>query len=497
MKDLWMALEERTRTWDAIRRQGLADAIWESYVSTRFRRTGDRRALEYLYPYLNHADRETRLHAITVAALVFEGRGPTAIDALDYFTKNPDLFIRDRAVIVVGAAVTGSRDEVILDALSPYLNSPNQYTRKLAMVALGRAAVGQASARVLAEILRIAQLPGTREDEVRLAVATVFAGRPNEGVWSLVAGSGSLEDIDKDNAWATAVLVRGASNDWYERACAEVFDPRFRVGDEMGWRRGFIMRNGVTALSHAGMGKGMDPLDRMLDLRFSRTPGNALLKCAPRCFVGADPDANRMPLIELMETGDVPEQRIAATCLGRMVMGAEDETAIGALRTLCETKNKAVQAQALIGLGMSARSCCDEDLRRLCLARFGHGETASAAITALGLVYLGSGRGDVFSEIKARAIALREEPVRSRRYRKPLAACYAAAGLLYLGTGSEEPVEFLLDVLAHPPRRSDEYRWVAAKSLVMVETPEPMQTWEYASPDWPENRTSPQWNVQW
>jgi hypothetical protein len=101
---------------------------------------------------------------------------------------------------------------------------------------------------------------------------------------------------------------------------------------------------------------------------------------------------------------------------------------------------------------------------------------------ALGMIFLGSGRRDVFAEIRDRATMLREAPVRSRQYCKPLAACYRAAGLLYLGTGSVEPVEFLLDVLAHPPRRYDEYRWAAAESLVMVEFTESALGWEYISP---------------
>ena len=55
MADLLKTLEEQTRTWHAISRQGLADAIWFHYVRARFRQTGDPRALEYLYPYLNNA----------------------------------------------------------------------------------------------------------------------------------------------------------------------------------------------------------------------------------------------------------------------------------------------------------------------------------------------------------------------------------------------------------------------------------------------------------
>ena len=71
MKDIWNALEERTQTWQALGRQGLADALWADYVSIRFGRTGNPHALDYLYPYLNHADKGTRLKAIDVAACVF------------------------------------------------------------------------------------------------------------------------------------------------------------------------------------------------------------------------------------------------------------------------------------------------------------------------------------------------------------------------------------------------------------------------------------------
>jgi hypothetical protein len=433
------------------------------------------------YPYLNHADQGTRRQAIDVAATVFEGRGAGVIDALGYFTTNPDLFLRDREVMVVGTAVTGSRDEVILEVLAPYLNSPNQFVRKLALIALGKAAAGQASARVLAEIQRVAQLPGPREDEVQTAIARVFAGHPTEEVWSLVAKPQPVEKIDRDNAGATAVLVRGSSEMWHRRALTEVFEPRLHVAGETGWKRGFILRNGVTALCHAAAGKGMEPLQQMLHLRGERTPGHALFGCAPELFAGADPTQHRDPLIKLARTGDVPAQRIAAVCLGRLVMGMEDATAIAALRELSGARSKAVQAAALTALGMAARSICDDSLRQLCLERFAGEETATAAIGALGLIFLGSGRSDVFAEIRDRAIASRERPVKSRQYRKPLAACYRAVGLLYLGTGSEEPVEYILDVLARPPRRYDEYRWTAARSLIMIEFPESALGWEYIS----------------
>ena len=75
MNDLWTALEEYSRAWAPVDRQSLADTIWGGYVTARFGRTGDTRAFDYLYPYLNHADRVTQLRAIRVVGSVFEGSG--------------------------------------------------------------------------------------------------------------------------------------------------------------------------------------------------------------------------------------------------------------------------------------------------------------------------------------------------------------------------------------------------------------------------------------
>ena len=139
MRSVWNTLEERSRAWNALSRQGLADAIWDHYVPCRFGRTGDPRALEYLYPYLNHADVWTRRRAMSVAARVFEGRGPDAVAHLDYFTRNPLPWLRDRAVRVVGATVYGFPAKVVLDVLAPYLNHRNRFIRKQALVELGKA----------------------------------------------------------------------------------------------------------------------------------------------------------------------------------------------------------------------------------------------------------------------------------------------------------------------------------------------------------------------
>jgi hypothetical protein len=234
-----------------------------------------------------------------------------------------------------------------------------------------------------------------------------------------------------------------------------------------------MRRAGVTALCHAAGGRGMDALRRMLHLAGERCSGHAMLGGAPQCFAGAAAEGNRAALLDLAATGDVPTQRVAALCLGRLVMGADDREAIASLAELCRTRNRAVQAAALRALGMAARSTCDDSLRRLCLDRAAEAETAAAAVLALGMIYLGSGRTELLADLSGLARALEARPVRGRRHCRPLAVCYRAIGLVYLGTGSTEPLDRLCDVLSRPSRaRMDEYHWAAAKALTMIEFPE-------------------------
>jgi len=484
MKNMWNTLEERTRAWSAIERQGLAAAIWEDYVSVRFGCTGDPRALEYLYPYLNNANKWTRLKAIEVAARVFEGQGPHTTYMLDYFTKNPDPLLRDRAVIVIGAAMKGWEDRLVLELLQPYLNHRNQFIRRLAVAALGEACVGQASKHVLAEIQRVAKKPRGWQAEVHWAIANVFAGRPTEEVYTLLATPVLPECVHEGNPHAISVLVRNASDKWYERTYKEIFEPRLfdnKVENEND--RLFFQREGIATFCHASPKRGMDVLRRMLHLRNYRRTCRAMLSLAQFCFVGPDPDVHREPLMKLAQNGDVPEQRIASLCLGRLMMGLENSETIGLLTELCNARNKSVQAAALTGLGMAARSTCDEELLKLCLEKALVDETATAGIRAMGMLFLGSGREDVFSEIRGKAELYRRRPVRGRKYCKPLSACYWATGLVYLGTGSMQPVDFLIDVLAQPkvPRMS-QYQWAASKALVMIEFSEGTLAQAFAKP---------------
>jgi len=476
MKDLWTLLEEHTRSWRALDRQGLADTVWFDYVTARFSRTGDARALEFIYPYLNRGEPDIRRNAIEVAAQVFHGVGPNAIAALDYFTQNTDPFLKDRAVRVVGAAVADWAPKIVLEHLSGYLNHPNQFIQRQTVTAVSRATFGTGDVAVLSEIKRLAPACKLRQEEFRLAIARVFAGRPTEETYSLVAvpaAEGSWRGTDL----AVGILLRGASDEWRQRGCREFFEPRLHRQRQPGdppyrlWHQ-FTQRAALEGLCRAASGKGMEPLRRMLHLRTNTCTLHALLTCAPECFAGADVATNRGPLMELLRSGDVPEQRIAAACLGKLLSASEDQEAVGELRNLAAgARNRSVAAQAIGALGSVARSTCDSGLRALCLKLAGDFQTAAAAIEALGTVFQGSGRGDILADIRQHAEAYRHRPAPGRKHFRPLTTCFHAAGLLYQGTGSMEPVGFLLDALALRRTRWCPYRWSAGRALVMIEFP--------------------------
>ena len=476
MSDLWRTLEERSSNWNVISRQGLVDSIWLHYVTARFGRTGDPRALDYLYPYLGKA--ATRHQAVRVARDVFEGRGAQVLETLTYFTQNPDPFLKDRAVRLVGAAMTGSGWEAILQTLQPYLRSRNQFVRRQAVVALSQAAREEASDVVLAEILEVAAAtPAIGSNLLMSAITLLYQGAPTEETYRLVVKpernwSRNIIDFEGDTD-KVGHLVMGADEVWFDRLCEDVLELMLTL-DEFpeevgrGWMRPMRHRGAVYGLSTAGAGRGMKPLLRMLEVRHGHCAIHSMMRLAPRCFVGAELNDCLEPLSELAAIGDVATQRVACVCLGRLVMDQDCEDVIRVLADLCSANNGAVRAAAVRGVGMAARSLSDESLRRICLRLIDEPETSRAALRALGTIYLGTGRSDVFGEIHDRAVALRNRPVRGKKHNKPLAACYFSAGLIYAGTGSLDPVEFLLDGMARPR----ESQHMAAKALVMTEFPE-------------------------
>ncbi len=446
MLDLWTRLAEQTRAWPALERQILADAVWHPYVVARFGRTGDPRALPFLYPYLNRADPQTRHRAIDAAGRVFEGRGPDALGQLDYFTRNTDTFVRDRAVFVVGAALGGHSDAVLLDTLESYLKHKNRFVQHCAITALCRAAAGRASQTLLEAVLDVERYISW---DLEYDVGTLFAGRPTEPAYQIAIGPDADEDLE-----GLGIMLEGASHEWFERGYRECFNRHPR------W--------GMQGLARAVRGRGMQGLDYLLPLCRDRLTSKGLLVQAPACFAGVVPDAERGSLEELVRSGDVPVQRLAAVCLGRLLAATEDREAVELLRPLLDSRNGSVRAAALEGLGQIAKSSCDESLRKLCLSHVQDAETARAAVETLGRLFEGSGRFDLFEQVRDQAQIWQARPTGRKQYR-PLIECYHAVGRLYQGTGSEEPFDFLLDALAPSPLQWCAYRAAAARALIHIE----------------------------
>jgi len=477
MTDLWTALEQRSRDWAAMDRQNLADVVWDLYVPARFGRTGDPRALDYLYPYLNHADRAAQIRAIRVVAQVFEGRGERALEALQYVTQNPRNFLKDRAVSVVGAALFGTSIHRLIPVMEPYLDNRNTFIKRLAVEALGVACRGTAHE----EVLDLIDTHGRAWPEVQdMAIARVYAGQPNDTVYERLKGRvGSQHHV--------AMLIAGAGVEWFDRAYVDEFQPLVEAPPEKRrlWQR-FKQRAAVHAISRGGKGLGMHALSKMIHLVAKRAPGHAMMSgrdynidplkdveaknaTAQNLFLGADYPSNKKGLMDLLENGDVPTQRVAAGCIGRLAVDSDDTEVVDRLVTLAGSRNGAVKSSALFGLGLASYSSCDERLAKICYDATSDDQTSKAAYWAIGRLFSGSGRADVFERLSDRSRKMREKPIR-RSASRPLASCYRAMGAVYKGTGSAEPFTLLMDVLSLPKHQGyDVYRRASAQALVDVE----------------------------
>ena len=94
-----------------------------------------------------------------------------------------------------------------------------------------------------------------------------------------------------------------------------------------------------------------------------------------------------------------------------------------------------------------------------------------AAVEALGTIFQGSGRSDILTDLRERAEAYRHLRVPGKKHSRPLAKCFYAVGLVYQGTGSMAPVDFLTDALALSRARWCAYRRSIGRALVMIEFP--------------------------
>jgi len=473
MRDIWETLSNRTQDWRALDRQSVASSLWSPYVTARFARTGDRRALEFLYPYLSHCDAGSRSAAVGVACSIYQGTGPGVVADLDYFLENKDSFIRDHTVDVVGAAVSGHAQDVVLEQLQPFLHSRNHLVQRRAMTAMCKALEGRPSPEALAQIERVQREARANQEEVDEARARLFSGQPDEEAWAALYRDGTpwWSGVDQ----TIGLLVRGAADAWYERAYRELFEPRLHAEPEVPgprWGAQFMHRSAADGFCTAACSRGAEPLQRLLHLQDSAVPWRAILYRAPDCVVGSDPESSRQALMAMAQSGRLQEQRLAAVCLGRLTMGLEDEEAIALLTELASSRSLDLCSSALVGLGLAARYSCDVNLRELCLQASAVEETARAAIGAMGMIFQASGSFEVFDLLRTRAQELRSRPVKGRRSYRPLAQAYQSAGLVYQGTGSPEPLDFLLDALRPTPQPWSLYALAAGRALIWIEFPE-------------------------
>ena len=473
MRDIWATLGERTQDWRALDRQSVASSLWAPYVTARFARTGDKRALEFLYPYLSHSDAGSRQAAVGVACSIYQGTGPDAVAALDYFLQNKDSFIRDHGVDVVGATVSGHAEEVVLEVLQPFLHDRNHLVQRRAMAVMSRALEGRPSPAALAQIERVQREANAGQGEVDQARVRLFSGQPDEETWSALCRPEAPWWSGADQTIGT--LMRGAGEEWYERAYCEFYEPRLHAQPEVPgprWGAQFLHRSATVGFCAAAAGRGVSAVQRLLHLQNNAVTWRSVLADAPACVVGSDREADREGLIEMARSDRLQEQRLAAICLGRLTMGSEDEDAVALLKDLADSGSPALRSAALVGLGMAARHTCDEALRQLCLQASTVEETARAAIRALGMVYQASGSFEIFDDIRARAEEFRARPIKGRKQYRPLAQAYMSAGLVYQGTGSSDPFDFLLDALRPTPQPWSLYAWAAGQALIWIEFPE-------------------------
>jgi len=502
MRDIWATLGERTQDWRALDRQSVASSLWAPYVTARFARTGDKRALEFLYPYLSHSDAGSRHTAVHVACSIYRGTGPDTVAHLDYFLQNKDSFIRDHAVVVVGAAVSGHAEGVVLQALQPFLHDRNHLVQRRAMAAMAGALGGRPSGTSLAEIQRVQEEANANQGEADQARVCLLSGHPDEEIWSALCNPEAPWWSGRDEAIGT--LIRGAPLEWFERARHEFFTPRLRArpdtpgviepaiesrfrarspdGSLPAWVAQYLHRSAAVGICAAASGRGAGALQHLLHLQNNAVPWRAILNRAPKCIVGSNLEANRQALISMARSERLQEQRLAAICLGRLTMGLEDGEAIALLRGLADSRSPALRASALTALGMAARYTCDASLRQLCLQASTVEETARAAIGALGMIFQASGSFEVFDDIRARAEEFRARPIKGRKQYRALAQAYMSAGLVYQGTGTPEPFDFLLDALRPTPQPWSLYAWAAGQALIWIEFPE--RTLDRAFGEW-------------
>jgi len=470
--DTLATLEKRTQGWPQSEREALGRQFGLGWTALRYHGTGSMEGLEFLYPFLNDSDAHVRRGALAAAGAVFHGTGPEGLEKLSYVTENRDLFIRDRAALVVGRALAGHPAEVALDVLRRSYTHRNDFIRALGTVALGLAGRGQAEASLFPVFAE--RIADENRFVARCAIAGLgeaFADSGHADALALLAPMAPFPvpgaEAGQDQTWrsdhfrwrhaavhheaAAAAMARIGRNDAAMEQTTAVLRQYLRpenVPPEKGFEEQLTQRNGVGAMTWLFEGRPRRALDEMgfvlarpeADTPWMlRLPRSAAVWMLPGTFQDSGEDAVEAAMALLDEEGHAAV-RTGLLCLGIAARGSGDDAASSALSPYLRHGNGAVRDTANVALGFAFHRSARGDV--LDLLRSANLDDARGPSTnyplAVGLVAQGTGDGRLAADLMDLAALQR------RRLTRHAAL---GVGLVYQGTANPEAVEILLPLL--------------------------------------------------
>ena len=470
--DTLETLEKRTHSWPQSEREGLGRQFGIGWTALRYQGTASMEGLEFLYPFLNDSDPHVRRGALAAVGAIFHGTGPESLEKLSYVTENRDLFIRDRAALVVGRALAGHPAETILDVLRPSYTHKNDFIRGLGTVALGLAGGGQAhpslfpifEERIVDKSRFVARcaIAGLGEafahsgNAEALAVLEPLAPFPVPGA---EVGQGRPWRSDHfrwrhaaihHEAAAAAIARIGRGSPAGERAAAllrQYLHPE-NVPSGKGFEEQLTQRNGVVAMTWLLHGQPRRALDEMVFVLarpeadkpwMLRLPRSTAIWMLPGTFQDSGAEGVGAAVSLLAEEGH-PTLRTGLLSLGVAARGCGDDADLATLNPFLSHGNGAVRDTAHLAAGLAFHKTARGDvleLLRTANTTDGRGPSTNYPL-AVGLVCQGTGDGGV-------AAGLMELAALQRRRLTRHAAL--AVGLVHQGTTNPEAVETLLALL--------------------------------------------------
>jgi HEAT repeat protein len=437
-------LEKITHAWSQSEREELGRRFGIGWTALRYQGTGSVEGLEFLYPFLNDSDAQIRLQALMAAQIIFKGTGIEGLEKLSYITKNRDLFIRDRAVLVIGKTLEGESPEVIIDILKPSYTHKNNFIRGLGSLALGFAGRGKAGKQIFSILEKLIK---DKNNFVAMNAIMGMAEAFSESGDSKVINI--LESIDPLPILAIARIGR---NSQAENNLVTLIRQNFQpsnislISPAEKRDSGFIQREAVWGMSWLLRGKAQQAFSEMksyLSLSKSENPGRI-----PR-------SATIWSLPSTFDNSGKKGIEIAMSMLDK--------------------NNRPMLRAGILALGVAARASCDQDILNVLTPYLSseNGAIRDVANISVGLVFQKSGHNDVFKLLESTNIDDRRGPSTNYPFgvgliyqtisdekivtnltklfktKRPRLIHYAAfgIGLIYQGSLNAQAVEVLLPLL--------------------------------------------------